>query len=137
MAKRIRTADVALEDKEQQYGNMEEAATIACTSRKYLEIWCGDHRQTPSGLQQTNEAKRFRPTVTVDSSVSSSESESSVGASNCDSVLEALDVWYTKLQPLGGELHHEELPDARELRLLPDAWPLARLTFPLAQRQEC
>ena len=27
---------------------------------KCLEIWCGDHRQTPGGLQQTNEAKRFR-----------------------------------------------------------------------------
>ena len=103
----------------------------------------------PSQNQDTSS----ETTVTVDSSVSASESESSVGASNCDSVLEALDVWYTKLQPLGEELHHEELPDdpvdrksyfdqkwdfaftqevARELRLLPDAWPLARLTFPLA-----
>ena len=40
--------------KGQQYGNMEEAATIARASRKCLEIWCGDHRQTPGGLQQTN-----------------------------------------------------------------------------------
>ena len=103
----------------------------------------------PSQNQDTSS----ETTVTVDSSVSASESESSVGASNCDSVLEALDVWYTKLQPLGEELHQEELPDdpvdrksyfdqkwdfaftqevARELRLFPDAWPLARLTFPLA-----
>ena len=37
-----------------------KAATIPRTPRKCLEIWCGDHRQTPGGLQQTNEAKRFR-----------------------------------------------------------------------------
>ena len=104
---------------------------------------------TPPQNQDTSS----ETTVTVDSSVSSSESDSSVGASNCDSVLEALDVWYTKLQPLGRDLHHEELPDdpvdrkryfektwdfaftqevAQQLLLLPDAWPLARLTFPLA-----
>lgn len=55
----VRTVDVALEDEGQQYGNMEEAACIARTPRKCLEIWCGDHRQTPGGLQQTDEAKCF------------------------------------------------------------------------------
>ena len=60
VAEWMKAADVVLEDEGQQYGNMEEAATIARTPRKCLEIWCGDHRQTPGGLQQTNEAKRFR-----------------------------------------------------------------------------
>ena len=45
---------------------------------------------------------------------SSSESESSVGACNCDSVLEDLEDWYTKLQPLGRDLHYEQLPDDSE-----------------------
>ena len=39
---------------------MEEAATIARTPRTCFEIWSGDHRQTPGGLQQTEEAKKFR-----------------------------------------------------------------------------
>ena len=60
VAEWMRTVDVALEDEGQQYGNMEEAASIARTPRKCLEIWCGDHRQTPGGLQQTKEAKQFR-----------------------------------------------------------------------------
>ena len=68
-------------------------------------------------------------------------------------MLEDLEQWYTKLQPLGKELHHEDLPEdlddqkryfdqswdfsftskiKSQLSLLPDAWPLARLTFPLA-----
>ena len=38
---------------------MEEAA-IARTPRTSFEIWSGDHRQTPGGLQQTEEAKKFR-----------------------------------------------------------------------------
>ena len=105
---------------------------------------------TPPRLQDTSSDT----TGTVDNGTSSSsESESSVGASNCDSVLEDLEDWYTKLQPLGRDLHHEQLPDDPEdrrryfeqtwefsfteeilhqLSLLPDAWPLARLTFPLA-----
>lgn len=37
-----------------------KASTIARTPRTCLEIWSGDHRQTPGGLQQTEEAKRFR-----------------------------------------------------------------------------
>ena len=104
---------------------------------------------TPPILQDTSSDI----TGTVDSGTSSSsESESSVGASNCDSVLEDLEEWYTKLQPLGRDLHHEDLPEdpedrrryfeqtwefsftkemVHQLSLLPDAWPLARLTFPL------
>ena len=39
---------------------MEEAATIARAPRTCFEIWSGDHRQTPGGLQQTEEAKKFR-----------------------------------------------------------------------------
>jgi len=51
---------ILLEDEAQQYGNMEEASSIARTPRTCLEIWSGDHRQTPGGLQQTEQAKRFR-----------------------------------------------------------------------------
>ena len=56
----IKQVDVVLEDEGQQYGNMEEASTIARTPRTCFEIWSEDHRQTPSGLQQTDEAKKFR-----------------------------------------------------------------------------
>ena len=46
----------------QQYGNMATGGctTIARTPRTCFEIWSGDHRQTPGGLQQTEEAKKFR-----------------------------------------------------------------------------
>ena len=53
----IKQVDLVLEDEGQQYGNMEEAATIARTPRTCFEIWSGDHRQTPGGLQRTEEAK--------------------------------------------------------------------------------
>ena len=33
---------------------------VGFSQRACLEIWSGDHRQTPGGLQQTDEAKRFR-----------------------------------------------------------------------------
>ena len=33
---------------------------VGFSQRTCLEIWSGDHRQTPGGLQQTDEAKRFR-----------------------------------------------------------------------------
>ena len=59
----IAQADIVLEDEGQQYGNMEEASTIARTPRTCLEIWSGDHRQTPGGLQDTAEAKKFRRKV--------------------------------------------------------------------------
>ena len=67
-------------------------------------------------------------------------------------MLEDLEVWYTRLQPLGKDLHREQRPEdpadikrffeqvwdfsftkqnLHQLMLLPDAWPLARLTIPL------
>ena len=62
---------------------------------------------TPPRLQDTSSDT----TGTVDNGTSSSsESESSVGASNCDSVLEDLEDWYTKLQSLERNLHCEKLP---------------------------
>ena len=59
----MQQADIVLEHEGQQYGNIEEASSIARTPRTCLEIWSGDHRQTPGGLQQTEEAKRFRRKV--------------------------------------------------------------------------
>ena len=56
----IKQVDLVLEDEGQQYGNTEEAATIARTPRTCFEFWSGDHWQTPGGLQQTEEAKKFR-----------------------------------------------------------------------------
>ena len=52
--------DLFLEDEGQQYGNMEEAATVARTP----EVWSGDHRQTPGGLKKSQEAKAFRKKLT-------------------------------------------------------------------------
>ena len=56
--------DLFLEDEGQQYGNMEEAATVARTSATCLEVWSGDHRQTPGGLKKSQEAKAFRKKLT-------------------------------------------------------------------------
>ena len=55
----IKQVDLVLEDEGQQCGNMEEAATIARTPRTCFEI-C-PVRQTPGGLQLTEEAKKFLP----------------------------------------------------------------------------
>lgn len=52
--------DLVLEDEGQQYGNMDKAASIARTPATCLEVWSGDHCQTPGGLQQTKESKAFR-----------------------------------------------------------------------------
>ena len=52
--------DLFLEDEGQQYGNMEEAASVARTPAKYLEVWSGDHRQTPGGLKKSKKSKSFR-----------------------------------------------------------------------------
>ena len=60
VAEWMKGVDLVLEDERQQYGNMEEAASIARTPRTCLEVWSGDHRQTPGGLQKTKEAKAFR-----------------------------------------------------------------------------
>ena len=51
---------MALNDEGQQYGNLDEASTVARTPRKCLVIWCGDHKQTTGGLRKTDEAKAFR-----------------------------------------------------------------------------
>ena len=56
--------DLFLEDEGQQYGNMEEAATVARTPATCLEVWSGDHRQTPGGLKKSQEAKAFRKKLT-------------------------------------------------------------------------
>eukprot|EP00434_Breviolum_minutum_P035518 symbB.v1.2.031444.t1/scaffold3650.1/size52688/8 len=52
------------QDEGQQYGNMEEAATVARTPATCLEVWSGDHRQTPGGLKKSQEAKAFRKKLT-------------------------------------------------------------------------
>ena len=44
--------DLFLQDEGQQYGNMEEAASVARTPATCLEVWSGDHRQTPGGLKK-------------------------------------------------------------------------------------
>ena len=57
--------DLFLEDEGQQYGNMEEAATVARTPATCLEVWSDDHRQTPGGLKKkSQEAKTFRKKLT-------------------------------------------------------------------------
>ena len=55
--------DLFLEDEVQQYGNMEEAATVARTPATCLKVWSGDHRQTP-GLKKSQKAKAFRKKLT-------------------------------------------------------------------------
>ena len=54
------STDLSLTDESQQYGNLEETATVARTPRTCLHVWMGDHRQTPGGLKKTEEAYRFR-----------------------------------------------------------------------------
>ena len=49
------SVDLFLEDEGQQYGNMEEAASVARTPATCLEVWFGDHRQTPGGLKKSKE----------------------------------------------------------------------------------
>ena len=51
--------DLFLEDDGQQYGNMEEAATVAKTPATCQEVWSGDHRQTPGRLKKSKEAKHL------------------------------------------------------------------------------
>ena len=51
--------DLFLEDEGQQYGNMEEAATVARTPATCLEVWSGDHRQTSGRLKKSQEAKHL------------------------------------------------------------------------------
>ena len=58
------SVDLFLEDEGQQYGNMEEAASVARTPATCLEVWSGDHRQTPGGLKKSKESKSFREKLT-------------------------------------------------------------------------
>ena len=51
---------LTLTDESQQYGNIEETSVIARTPRTCLNIWAGDHRQTPGGLKNTVECRMFR-----------------------------------------------------------------------------
>ena len=52
--------DVALNDKGQQHGNLDESSAIARVPGKGLVVWCGDHKQTPGGLRKSDEARAFR-----------------------------------------------------------------------------
>ena len=58
------SVDLFLEDEGQQYGNMEEAASVARTPATCLEVWSGDHRQTPGGPKKSKESKAFRKKLT-------------------------------------------------------------------------
>ena len=58
------SVDLFLEDEGRQYGNMEEAASVARTPATCLEVWSGDHRQTPGGLKKSKESKAFRKKLT-------------------------------------------------------------------------
>ena len=60
VTKWIESVDLALTDESQQYGNLEETATVARTPSTCLHVWTGDHRQTPGGLKKTEESYRFR-----------------------------------------------------------------------------
>ena len=51
---------MTLTDESQQYGNIEETSVIARTPRTCLNVWAGDHRQTPGGLKNTVECRLFR-----------------------------------------------------------------------------
>ena len=51
---------MTLTDESQQNGNIEETSVIARTPRPCLNIWAGDHRQTPGGLKNTVECRMFR-----------------------------------------------------------------------------
>ena len=52
------SVDLFLGDEGQQYGNMEEAVSVARTPATCLEVWSGDHRQTPGGLKKSIAAPR-------------------------------------------------------------------------------
>ena len=64
VAEWMSTVDLFLQDEGQQYGNMEEAASVARTPATCLEVWSGDHRQTPGGLKKSKESKAFRKKLT-------------------------------------------------------------------------
>ena len=59
-ARWITEVALTLTDESQQYGNIEETSVIARTPRTCINIWAGDHRQTPGGLKNTVECRLFR-----------------------------------------------------------------------------
>ena len=60
VARWITEVALTLTDESQQYGNIEETSVVARTPRTCLNIWAGDHRQTPGGLKNTVECRLFR-----------------------------------------------------------------------------
>ena len=60
VARWIKEVALTLTDESQQYGNIEETSVIARTPCTCLNIWAGDHRQTPGGLKNTVECRMFR-----------------------------------------------------------------------------
>ena len=60
VARWITEVALTLTDESQQYGNFEETSVIARTPRTCINIWAGDHRQTPGGLKNTVECRLFR-----------------------------------------------------------------------------
>ena len=59
VARWITEVALTLTDESQQYGNIEETSVIARTPT-CINIWAGDHRQTPGGLKNTVECRLFR-----------------------------------------------------------------------------
>ena len=49
--------DMALNDKGQQYGNLDESSAMARVPREGLVVRCGDHKQTPGRLRKSDEAR--------------------------------------------------------------------------------
>ena len=47
----MENADVALNHEGQQYSRLDEASAVTRTPRRYLVIWCGDHKRTSGGLR--------------------------------------------------------------------------------------
>ena len=60
VARWITEVALTLTDESQQYGNIEETSVVARTPRTCLNIWAGDHRQTPGGVKNTVECRLFR-----------------------------------------------------------------------------
>ena len=60
VARWITEVALTLTDESQQNGNIEETSVIARTPSTCINIWAGDHRQTPGGLRNTVECRLFR-----------------------------------------------------------------------------
>ena len=60
VARWITEVALTLTDESQQCGNIEDTSVIVRTPRTCLNLWAGDHRQTPEGLKNTVECRMFR-----------------------------------------------------------------------------